>query len=79
MLTQEEVQQKLKQIGFYKEFTVEFVKKDGTKRVLRGFMEPPVNGKPKSPSAVAVKEINSGVWKSFKIDSVSNLTITSPR
>lgn len=73
MLTQEEVQQKLKQIGFYKEFTVEFVKKDGTKRVLRGFMEPPVNGKPKSPSAVAVKETDSGVWKSFRTDSVENL------
>ena len=79
MLTKERVQELINQIGFYKEFTVEFTKKDGSKRVLTGFIEPPVDGKPKNPSAVAVKETVSGQWKSFRMDSVSNLTVASSR
>lgn len=74
MLTKQEVQKKLDTIGYNRSFTVVFLKKDGTERVLHGWMEPPVAGQAKVTSAVAVKEKNTGLWKAFRTDSVLSIS-----
>jgi len=76
MLTEEQTQDKLKSIGYYKEFTVVFTKKDGTERKITGFMEAP-EGEPKQSTAVPMKVTQgeaSGQWRSFKLDSVLEIT-----
>jgi len=50
-MTPQEVQQKLNTIGYHKEFTVIFTKKDGTQRKITGYMERP-DGPPKQSVAV---------------------------
>lgn len=72
MLTQDEVQFKLNQIGYDRRFTVIFLKKDGKQRKLVGSMEKP-DGEPKCKTAVAVKEEDTGMWKSFCIDRVLSI------
>jgi len=75
MLTTEQTQDKLNTIGYYKEFTVVFTKKDGTERKITGFMEAP-EGEPKSLTAVPMKVTQgeaAGQWRSFKLDSVLKL------
>ena len=72
MLSKDEVQFKLNQIGYDRRFTVIFMKRDGTQRKLTGAMEKP-EGEPKCKTAVAVKEEDTGFWKSFRIDSVLSI------
>lgn len=74
MLTKQEVQKKLNTIGYNRSFTVVFIKKDGTERVLHGWMEPPVAGQAKVESACAVREVNTGNWKAFRLDSVLSIS-----
>lgn len=73
MLTEKQVQEKLKNIPFYTTFTVQFQKKDGTLREMTVYMEPPVSGQAKVSSAVAVKEKDTGLWKAFRLDSVLSI------
>ena len=74
MLNPKEVQDKLNSIGYMREFTVTFIKKDGTERTITGWTEAPVAGSPHVTSAVAMREKNTGEWKAFRIDSVIGLT-----
>jgi len=67
MLTANEVQDKLNMIGYNREFTVVFTKKDGTQRKITGYMEKP-DGPPKQ--SVAVPIVTEEGWKSFRLDSV---------
>lgn len=69
MLTTAQTQEKLNSIGYHKPFTVTFMKKNGETRTIHGFMEVP-KGEPKSKTSVPVCEIESGLWKSFRLDSV---------
>jgi len=76
MLTTTETQQKLKSIGYYKEFTVVFMKKDGTERKITGFMEEPEGELKKQSTAVPVKVTQgdaAGQWRSFRLDSVLSI------
>ena len=73
MLTKQEVQEKLDTIGYNRSFTITFIKKDGTERVLHGWMEPPVAGQAKVESAVAMREKDTGEWKAFRLDSVISI------
>lgn len=73
MFTKEQVQHKLNEIGYYKEFTVIFTKKNGEQRKITGFMEQPT-GPLKNAVPVKVTEGDaSGQWRSFNMDSVSYL------
>jgi hypothetical protein len=63
----QEVQNKLNNIGYHKEFTVIFTKTDGTQRKITGYMEEP-KGNPKQ--SVAVPIVTEEGWKSFRLDSV---------
>jgi hypothetical protein len=67
MLTANEVQDKLNMVGYNREFTVVFTKKDGTQRKITGYMEKP-DGPPKQ--SVAVPVVTEEGWKSFRLDSV---------
>jgi len=67
MLTANEVQNQLNMIGYHREFTVVFTKKDGTQRKITGYMEKP-DGQPKQ--SVAVPVVTEEGWKSFRLDSV---------
>jgi len=76
MLTQEQVQKQLDTIGYYKEFTVVFTKKDGTERKITGYMEPPT----KEPNGVSVSvKVTEGEavdqWRGFRLDSVLSITM----
>jgi hypothetical protein len=68
-LSPTEVQMFLDNIG-YNPFTVIFIKKDGSQRALTGTIEP----KDKRSTAVPVKDEESGMWKSFRVDSVLSIT-----
>lgn len=75
-LPKDTVKDTLNMIGYYREFTVVFTKKDGTQRQLTGMMEKP-EGAPKSKDAVAImvtKGDVAGQWRSFRIDSVLGIT-----
>lgn len=72
-LTEQQVQDKLKNIPFYSTFTVQFVKKDGSIREMTVYMEPPISGQVNVTSAVAVKEYGTGAWKAFRTDSVLSI------
>ena len=75
MLTQRQVQNTLSSIGYHKEFTVIFTKKDGSQRKITGYMERP-EGKPRQSVAVPVKVTQgdaAGQWRSFRVDLVSNI------
>ena len=50
-------------------FTVIFLKKDGTQRLLTGNLDV----KAKRSSAVPVQEAETGQWRSFRVDSVLSL------
>jgi hypothetical protein len=71
MMTQDQVQDKLNTIGYYKKFTVVFTKKDGTKREITGYMEKP-EGEPRQ--SVAVPVVTEEGWKSFRLDSVLSIS-----
>ena len=51
------------------EFTVIFLKKDGTQRLLTGMLDV----KAKRSSAIPVMETATGQWRSFKVDSVLSI------
>jgi len=72
MLTANEVQDKLNMIGYNREFTVVFTKKDGTQRKITGYMEKP-DGPPKQ--SVAVPVVTEEGWKSFRLDSVLSILV----
>lgn len=63
----------LEAIGFGREFTVTFTKTDGTERKMRCMMEPPT-GPIKNPNVVPVMDLDKGAWRSFKVDSVIEIT-----
>jgi len=74
-MTPQEVQNTLNAIGYHKEFTVVFTKKDGTQRKITGYMERP-EGEPRQSVAVPVKVTQGdavGQWRSFRVDLVSNI------
>jgi hypothetical protein len=76
MLTQEQVQNTLVSIGYYKEFTVIFTKTNGERRKITGFLEKP-EGKLRNTQAVPVKVTQgdaAGQWRSFRLDSVLSIT-----
>lgn len=73
MLSEQQVQEKLKGIPFYSPFKVQFQKKDGTLREMTVYMEPPVSGQANVSSAIAVKEKDTGLWKAFRLDSVLSI------
>lgn len=68
-LSEQEVQKKLSAIGPHKPFTITFMKKNGETRTIHGYMEVPKEA-PRSKTSVPVCEIESGLWKSFRLDSV---------
>jgi len=69
-----QVQHFLDNIG-YNPFTVIFLKRDGTQRSLTGTLEEPkATPKDKRSTAVPVKDEESGMWKSFRVDSVLSIT-----
>lgn len=70
-MTPAEVQNQLNTIGYNREFTVVFTKKDGTQRKITGYMEKP-NGEPKQ--SVAVPIVTEEGWKSFRLDSVLEIS-----
>ena len=74
-MTPQEVQNTLNAIGYHKEFTVVFTKKDGTQRKITGYMEQPT-GEPKQ--SVAVPVVTEEGWKSFRLDSVLELVPSDP-
>jgi len=55
-------------------FTVIFLKKDGSQRLLTGSIEP----KDKRSVAVPVMDLESGMWKSFRVDSVLSISNGTP-
>jgi len=74
-MTPQEAQNTLNSIGYHKEFTVVFTKKDGTQRKITGFLEKP-EGKLKNTKAVPVKVTQgdaAGQWRSFRLDSVLSI------
>ena len=74
-MTPQEVQNTLNAIGYHKEFTVVFTKKDGTQRKITGYMEKPT-GPVEQSVAVPVKVTQGdavGQWRSFRVDLVSNI------
>ena len=50
-------------------FTVTFLKKDGTQRVLTGMLDP----KNKRSENVPVMDLETGSWKSFNVNRVINM------
>ena len=74
-MTPTQVQNTLKAIGYDNEFTVVFIKKDGTERRITGFMEVPTDGN-KSKENVPIKVTQgeaAGSWRSFRLDSVTDI------
>lgn len=71
-MSAQEVRNTLNMIGYHKEFQVIFTKANGEQRVMKCMMEAP-SGPPKNPSVVPVMEIDTGMWKSFKVDSVLSI------
>jgi len=71
-MTPTEVQNQLNMIGYHREFTVVFTKTNGEQRKITGYMETPV-GKPKQ--SVAVPVVTEEGWKSFRLDSVSEIFV----
>lgn len=69
-----EVKQKLHQIGPLKGFKVTFMKKDGTLRTIFGSLDV-FKGNEDFKSAVPVLEFSTGQFRSFKIDSVVEITV----
>jgi len=76
----EEVRHKLDNIGYYKPFTVVFTKTNGEQRKITGYMESPV-GEPRygrtdlGKQSVAVPVVTEEGWKSFRLDSVSEIFV----
>ena len=68
----EEVRHTLNDIGYYKPFTVVFTKTNGEQRKITGYMEEPTNG-PKQSKAVPI--VTEEGWKSFRLDSVSEIFV----
>lgn len=71
-----DIQTTLNKIGYQREFTVVFTKKDGTERRITGFMEFPENGEPRQTIAMPIKITkgeNAGQWRSFRLDSVKEI------
>lgn len=71
-MTPTQVQDQLNTIGYNREFTVVFTKKDGTQRKITGYMEKP-DGPPKQ--SVAVPIVTEEGWKSFRLDSVMEISV----
>lgn len=75
-MTPQQVQNTLNAIGYDNEFTVVFIKKDGTERRITGFMEVPTDpdsgNKPNVPIKVTQGEA-AGSWRSFRLDSVTDI------
>ena len=71
-MTPQEVQNTLNMIGYHKEFTVIFTKKDGSQRKITGYMEQPTGPVKQS---VAVPVVTEEGWKSFRLDSVVSITM----
>lgn len=71
-MTPEQVDQKLKTIGYQKEFVVVFVKVNGETREMKAMMEVP-DGPPKNPDVVPVMDLEKGAWRGFRKDSVVKL------
>ena len=65
----------LASIGYDKEFTVTFVKKDGTPRTMTAKM--PVPDKPKfgEPAAIPVWDTVKDAWRSFDPSRVTCITV----
>ena len=75
-IPEQEVKRKLREIGPLKGFKVTFVKKDGTLRTIFGSMDV-FKGDPEESfkSAVPVIEESTGQFRSFRLDSVVELTV----
>ena len=72
-MTTTEARHTIEQIGYGREFTVIFTKKDGTQRKMRCMMEAPT-GEIKNPDVVPVQDLDKGAWRSFRLDSVLSIT-----
>ena len=73
-MTKDQVQHMLNNIGYNNEFTVVFIKKDGTQRKITGMMETPT----KEPNGVSVSVMvtegeAAGQWRGFRLDSVLSI------
>ena len=77
-MTKDQVQDQLNAIGYLTEFTVIFMKKDGTQRKIKGFMDKPKAGVVKNPDVVPICVTDQdgafGQWRSFRTDSVLSIT-----
>ena len=73
-MTTTEARHTIEQIGYGREFTVIFTKKDGTQRKMRCMMEAPT-GEIKNPDVVPVQDLDKGAWRSFRLDSVLSITL----
>ena len=71
-MTLEKVENKLKTIGYQKEFVVVFIKTNGETRRMKAMMEKP-SGPPKSEDVVPVMDLEKGAWRAFRKDSVVTL------
>ena len=65
---------------------VEFTKKDGTNRIMRCTLKedlipseftPKGTGKAKNEENIAVFDVESNGWRSFNIDSITNMIVES--
>lgn len=75
LLSAIEVKERLDEIGYGKEFSIAFIKGDGTLReVHKAVMEPP-KGPPKHPDLVPVRNVSEGKWASFYIDKVVEILV----
>ena len=71
-MTPERVENKLRTIGYQKEFVVVFIKKNGETRRMKAMMEKP-SGPTKSEEVVPVMDLEKGAWRAFRKDSVVTL------
>lgn len=79
LMNEQEVKRKLREIGPLKGFKVTFIKKDGTLRVIFGSMDV-YSGNPNDgvKSAVPMIEESTGQFRSFRIDSVVEISYDRP-
>ena len=74
-IPEQEVKRKLHDIGPLKAFKVTFQKKDGSIRTIFGSLDVFKGGSQDFKSAVPVLEFSTNQFRSFKVDSVVEITV----
>ena len=68
----EKVENKLKTIGYQREFVVVFITSNGETRRMKAMMEKP-SGPTKREDVGPVMDLEKGAWRAFRKDSVVTL------